>query len=257
MPYTLEFCIFLIVFFIYVTLWARITTILNRGQLGGNRHIRQLSYRIMGRLSLDYAATYSILMSLIYFLGGVIAIIAVFLVYKENIFVYFSMKPEYAGLLVTGALAEISLNSIANGFATNVSRKMGVNIVDEILKIKWIVGISSLPKMGMPLAAALGGFFEEVVFRGVFLIIVLHHYHVDASVAIILSVLLFLYDQIIQLDTLAQVGVIGPSSLIISIIGALMVVQTGSILPAVFAHVAFLVFYISNPWLASNPYRVQ
>ncbi len=257
MPYTLDFWIFLTVFFIYITLWARITAILNGGQLGGNKIIRQLSYQIMGRLSLDYAATYSILMSLIYFLIGVLGILAAFLVYHENIFTYFTLQPGYASLIVTGTLAEISINSISNGFATNFSNKLGINIIDEILRIKWIIGVSSLQKIGMPLAAALGGFFEEVVFRGIFMIVALNQYHVDVSVAIILSVLFFIYDQIIQLDTLAQVGVIGPSSLIISVIGALMVVQTGSILPAVFAHVAFLIFYTSNPWLASNPYRIK
>ncbi len=247
-----DFLIFLIIFFIYVTVWARISTIINGGKLGGSKFIRQLSYRIMVVSNTDYNVTYSSLMALIYYFCAILGIIAALFLYGENIISYFYIDSKYLQFIVLGTLAEISLTNIFNGFFDAAGKKMGINTIDEIRKIKWIIGISFLPKWSMPLAAALGGFFEEIIFRGIFMIVAINQYHIAPWIVIILSVLLFLYDQVIQLDTPAQMCIIGLSSIIISIIGALMVAQTGSVLPAVVAHTSFVIFYASGARIFSN-----
>lgn len=237
---------FLLVFFAYITIWARINTLIEAGHFGIDRILRQLSYRIMGMVGIDYDQVYHLLESSIYYSGGILGILAFNFIYKDNILNYVYLDRIYIGILITGALAEISLTGIINGFWSNFARSSRINIIDEISKIKWILAISSLPKSGMLLAAALGGFLEEIIFRGIFLIVAINYYRMDASVALILSILLFMYDQIIQLDTLAQMYIIGSTSLIISIIGGLMVLYTGSILPAVVAHTSFVIFYMST-----------
>lgn len=247
-----DFLMFLVMFFIYVTVWARISTIINGGRLGGSKFIRHLSYRIMVVANTDYNVTYSSLMALIYYFCAILGIIIAFFLYGENIILYLYIDSKYLHLVIIGTLAEISLTSIFNGFFDATGKKLGINTIDEIRKIKWIIGISFLPKWSMPLAAALGAFFEEIIFRGIFMIVAINQYHVAPWIVMILSVLLFLYDQVIQLDTLAQICIIGLSSIIISVIGALLVVHTGSILPAVIAHTSFVVFYTSGAGLFSN-----
>lgn len=249
MPDQFEFWIFLALFFAYVTVWARIATIINGGQLGGSKYIRQLSYRIMGVLDADYDVTYSSIMAFIYYSVAILGIVVIFLLYNENIIRYLYIDPVYIYFIVIGSLAEISITGIVNGFVSAFAKEAGINTIDEIRKIKWITGISLMPKWSMSLIAAFGGFFEEIIFRGVFMIVAINQYHMAAWIAIVLSVILFLYHQIIQLDTPTQMCIIGSASLIISIIGALMVVYTGSILPAVIAHTSFVIFYTSNAWL--------
>jgi hypothetical protein len=50
----------------------------------------------------------------------------------------------------------------------------------------------------------LGGFFDEIIFRCVFIVVPIDHYQVNAWIVIILSVLFFIYDHIIQLDTVQK-----------------------------------------------------
>lgn len=252
MPDQFEFWIFLAFFLAYVTVWARIASIINGGQLGGSKFIRQLSYRIMGVLDTDYDITYSSIMAFIYYLGAILGILVIFLLYGKNIISYLYIDSGYIYFIVIGSLAEISLTGLINGFFNAFAKEAGINTIDEIRKIKWITGISLMPKWSMSLVAAFGGFFEEIIFRGVFMIVTINQYHIAAWIAIILSVMLFLYHQIIQLDTPTQKCIIGSASVIISVVGALMVVHTGSILPAVLAHTSFVIFYTSNAWIFSN-----
>lgn len=248
----IDFWLFLAIFFAYISLWARINPLINSGRFGGPRVLRRISYRTMGLINIKYNTIEAILGSTIYYSGAILGILALFFVYHENIINYFYIEERYISFVVMGALTEISLTSVINGISISLTNKTAYNITNEISKIKWIEHISHLPGFGMPLASSLGGFFEEIIFRGVFMIIALEHYHIDAYIVIILSALLFIYDQIIQLDTLTQIYIIGPAALVISIVGALMVVHTGSILPAVVAHTSFVIFYMSNPGISSS-----
>jgi membrane protease YdiL (CAAX protease family) len=168
------------------------------------------------------------------------------MLFNINIFNSLYIKSADYDIVILAALAEISITSIANGFTNEMAKMQGIKSIDELRKIRWIVGISFLPGWCMPLVAAMGGFFEEIVFRGVFMQVMIDQYNIALWVTIILSTVLFVYHQIIQLDTPTQKFIIGISSCIISIIGGLTVVYTGSILPAVFAHTSFVIFYTSG-----------
>jgi membrane protease YdiL (CAAX protease family) len=112
--------------------------------------------------------------------------------------------------------------------------------------VPWIKGVRQLPAGLAPLAAALGGMTEELFFRGVLQRILTGRLLVPALVAILIAGILFYFEQLLQVQTAFQAVVIGCSCVAISAIGGLLVVLTGSIWPALFAHASFVLFFMTQ-----------
>ncbi|HLP60471.1 MAG TPA: hypothetical protein VK186_16645, partial [Candidatus Deferrimicrobium sp.] len=75
------------------------------------------------------------------------------------------------------------------------------------------------------------------------LVILVTRLAVSPFLAILLVTFLFLVEQWLQLRTAVQRIMIGFGSFAISLIGGILVIYTGSIIPAAVAHMSFVVFY--------------
>ena len=57
--------------------------------------------------------------------------------------------------------------------------------------------------------------------------------------------MLFLLEQLVQLRTPFQAMIISGSCVAISLVGGLLVLQTGSVIPAALCHASFVIFFMS------------
>jgi membrane protease YdiL (CAAX protease family) len=117
----------------------------------------------------------------------------------------------------------------------------------EVQEIPWIKGLWAFPPRFVPAAAALGGVVEEVFFRGVLLRIMTDLLAVDPPAAVALAGALFCLEQLLQVRTRFQALLIGAGCAAISLVGGLLVVLTGSVVPAVLCHASFVVFHMARP----------
>jgi hypothetical protein len=65
-------------------------------------------------------------------------------------------------------------------------------------------------------------------------------------IAIVVAGTLFVLQQLIQVQTPFQAMVIGSSCVAISLVGGLLVVFSGSILPALISHGSFVLFFMAQ-----------
>lgn len=105
-------------------------------------------------------------------------------------------------------------------------------------------GLRDLPPKAVVVGAALGAMVEELFFRGVLVLILTQKLLVAPWLAVMIAGALFVLEQLVQLRTAFQAMVIGSSCVAISLVGGLLVVATGSVVPAVLCHVSFVVFFI-------------
>jgi hypothetical protein len=87
---------------------------------------------------------------------------------------------------------------------------------------------------------------EEIFFRGIILAILVRELRVNASIGIALVGDLFGFQQLVQLRTWYQAAIIGSSCISISLVGGMLALLTGGVVPAAIAHASFVVFYVSG-----------
>jgi membrane protease YdiL (CAAX protease family) len=141
-------------------------------------------------------------------------------------------------------VGEISLATLVIDLVVKITRTGGPQRFSEIREIPWMKGLEQLPASAVPVAAALGGMVEELVFRGVVMGIMTSH-SVAPAIAIAVAGILFVGQQLLQVRTPFQALVIGCGSAAISLVGGSLVVVTGSVLPAMVAHGSFVLFFMS------------
>ncbi len=107
-------------------------------------------------------------------------------------------------------------------------------------------GVRQLPARAVPLAAALAGSIEEIFFRGVVLRILTEYFMVPPLVALAIAGILFCLEQWIQVRTAFQALVIGCGCVAISTVGGLLVLLTGSVVPAAVCHASFVLFFMTQ-----------
>jgi len=149
-------------------------------------------------------------------------------------------------LAILGAAGEISLTNLLVDLVCRIPGVGGPQRLAEMNDVPWIQGVRQLPAGLAPLAAALGGMTEELFFRGVLQRILTDRLLVPALVAILIAGILFYFEQLLQVQTAFQAVVIGCSCAAISTIGGVLVVLTGSIWPALFAHASFVLFFMTQ-----------
>src|SRR5215469_4890625 len=154
--------------------------------------------------------------------------------------------PGRFALAILGAAGEISLTNLLVDLVCSIPGVGGPQRLAEMNDVPWIQGVRQLPAGLAPLAAALGGMTEELFFRGVVQRILTDRLLAPALVAILIAGILFYFEQLLQVQTAFQAVVIGCSCVAISAIGGLLVVLTGSIWPALFAHASFVLFFMTQ-----------
>jgi hypothetical protein len=165
------------------------------------------------------------------------------------------LRQSYLALAVLGAAGEISLTNLLVDLICRIPGVGGPQRLAEMNDVPWIKGVRQLPVGVAPLAAAMGGVVEELFYRGVMQRILTERFLVNSLVAITIAGLFFYFEQLIQLQTVFQAVVIGCSCVAISTVGGILVVLTGSVVPAVFAHASFVLFFMTQGGEASAGLR--
>jgi membrane protease YdiL (CAAX protease family) len=189
----------------------------------------------------------TLLLSGIYYGLGLLIALAFAAAYGLRPGALFSVRPPHLGLALLGVVGEISLADLLVGLGARfpaVSGPGGPERFAELRQIPWMEGLYALPPAAVPVAAALGGVVEELLFRGVLLAILTGVLGVGPWAAVALSGALFLLEQLLQVRTRFQAMVIGSGCLAISLVGGLLVVVTGSVLPALLCHASFVLFFL-------------
>lgn len=188
----------------------------------------------------------ALLLSAIYYGLGLLAALLFALAFGLHLSVLFSFSSVHLGLAVIGAIGEISLCNLLIEIGCRVTGQGRPEQFAEMNEIPWIAGIRKLPAGTAPAAAAFGGVVEELFFRGVLLRILTDTLLVAPLAAVAIAGALFCFEQLVQVQTAFQVLIITLCCVAISLVGGLLVVLTGSVIPAVLCHASFVVFFMSR-----------
>lgn len=196
----------------------------------------------MGIANHEYAQIHSFLLGLVYIVSFVISALVCSVIYKFNVFSYFPLGSQHIPYLFVGIMAELSLSGLIIACMFMFFPK--INWVNQIENIPWIESIKYVPKgMGF-LIPLVGAFCEEVFFRG-YVYIILRNVFPEIGIVIALSVsaLLFAIQQ--MLNTVNPIQGIGmmAGSIAIGAVGCILIELTNSLLPALIAHEAYVIFY--------------
>ena len=160
----------------------------------------------------------------------------------SNVFLISStINPIY--LIVVGFIGGVTMSIFATNMMLAVNPKM--DIPNNINKVTWIEETLVFPKKIVWLFPFLSASAEEFFFRGAcFLSMLAVGVPVVWAVAVV--TVMFIANQIYLVDNAVQAAVIGAGSLFISIIGCLIVLITGSVLPSMIVHAVYAGFFVSS-----------
>lgn len=125
--------------------------------------------------------------------------------------------------------------------------KSDTNWYRVISEINWVKVSFNLPRkirIIYPTSAAL---FEELFFRcSVFLVLLTKFSWVPLSISMLIVTAMFIVEQVVCTQNVKQAIAMSAGSLAISLAGCLMIVITGSIIPAIICHEMYVVFYLKK-----------
>ena len=211
-----------------------------------SQSFRRLVFFVMGFTRRPTGGVRSILLSVVYYGVGLLAALLFTAASGLDVPFAFSLTAAQAGLLVLGAVGEISLSNILVDLGCRVTGRGGQKQFAELKEIPWIKGLRELPARAAPVFAAMGAAVEELFFRGVLLRILTDKFLVAPLLAVAIAGALFCLQQLLQVRTAFQALVIGCGCVAISLVGGLLVVLTGSVVPAILCHASFVLFFMTD-----------
>ena len=241
MAESLELLIFLAATILAATLWAKSLWYLDER----SSQLQRVVFFLLSYTRRSAEEVRALLLSGVYYGLGLLLALVLAWIWRLPLVPLLQVDPSHVALVVLGVLAEISLAHLLIS-AIFVVRPVPPERFGEMQEIPWIAGLRQLSSLMRPLAAATGGMVEEVVFRGVVLAILLGPLQVPALGAVLLSAALFLFQQLLQVQTAMQRVIVGTGCVVISLIGGLLVVLTDSMIPAVLCHASFVIFFLDR-----------
>jgi hypothetical protein len=242
----------LILFLIIVTVasifWGRIN------RIGYSKFITSIVRFIMKYSKMNAEIIRSYLVWFIYMFVGLVAAVALLLMYRVNLLRYLTLDPRYLALVPLAFLAQNSLTGLMMSVLITAKPKM--DVFSELTSIPWVRYTLIMPgimRVISPLAAAI---FEEVFFRGaVFLVLINNFLHTGAYLSILVCTVLFVVQQVLQTDTLGQGLILLIGSTSVSVVGCIVTLYTGSFLPTLLCHTVYAFFYfqLGTSMPKSNP----
>lgn len=121
----------------------------------------------------------------------------------------------------------------------------GIDIPNNINKVAWIESTMEFPKniaWVFPFSSAC---VEELFFRGACLF-AFTGVGINPYIAMLLVTIMFVFNQVYLVDNKVQAIVIGSGSLFLSILGCFVAGITGTVLPSMFAHALYAVFFFRS-----------
>jgi hypothetical protein len=155
-------------------------------------------------------------------------------------------RPSLTGAALT-ALAVVGASSLT-AFAMSMlyATRPGVDVAGAMSTVRWIQEVLVLPpkwRWVVPMSSAA---LEEYCFRGVVLTGLVGT-GAPAWLAIAVSGTLFTVGQVILTENRLQAFVLAMSSVVLSVVGGLLVIVEGSVLPAIVVHASFAGYYTNLP----------
>lgn len=232
--------IFIGLAFAFSLSWGKLLQILDER----SPFITKLTFRLMEHSGLSFPEMKSVLLSFSYYSWCVLGSTFFASLYGLNLFEMLGFDLRYIPLVFLGIAGEISLSNILISLYLETRRTERSLVFTEISTIPWILGIRRLPPSLVLIVPAISALCEEFFFRGVLMPILLNKLHVLPWIALSLVTCLFILGQLLQVRTIPQAVVICCGSLAISLVGGLLVVHTGSVVPACLCHTSFVVFFM-------------
>jgi membrane protease YdiL (CAAX protease family) len=220
--------------------------------------IRRWVFFAMGYTRRPFSEVRALVLSAIYYALGLLASLLLALAFRLPVSSLISFKASYIALSLLGIVGEISLANLLIDLSVRLTGTAGPERFAEIREIPWMKGLYQLPPAVVPVAAACGGLVEEIFFRGVVLRVMSDRLSAAPMIAIAIAGTLFVFQQLVQVRTAFQALVIGSGCVAISLVGGLLVVLTGSTVPALISHGSFVLFFMSQGGGDSpNPYPAK
>lgn len=180
--------------------------------------------------------------TLIYLLAGAAAVVAVVgwggVPIGETLAWQVGARDLAATVLVAVGAATITAFAMSLVYAV----RPGVDVPGAVAGVGWIREVMALPvrwRWTVPMASA---GVEELYFRGVVLAGLLAH-GAAGWPAVALSGAVFVLGQVVLTEQRLAALVLGVSSVVLSVLCGVLVVVTGSVVPAVLVHASFAGFY--------------
>jgi membrane protease YdiL (CAAX protease family) len=222
-----------------------------------SRVLTKFIFFLMSFARMSFPGIRSVILSFIYFSVGILGIVGFAGIYNLDIYEMFTFNIGFIPLIFLGIIAEISLTIFFVSIYLGTRQDRRVNVHTEIRAIPWINGIGKLPGLLLSPFLVISAFLEEFFFRGVLLLILVKKLPAAVSlppwIALLLVTILFWIEQTVQLRTKTQVVIISCSCFAISLVGGLLVLYTGSIIPAGLSHASFVIFFFGYSGLILNP----
>ncbi|QSB12700.1 CPBP family intramembrane metalloprotease [Natronosporangium hydrolyticum] len=191
---------------------------------------------------LDPRYVFPVVGTAIYLVAGLLAITAVTWWSGLDLWAVVSWRPTLVEVALT---ALVALGAAAStGFAMSLvyAVRPQVDVPGAVAGVGWIREILVLPahwRWVVPMSSAA---VEEFFFRGVFLLGLLAS-GASVPMAVLLSGAVFILGQVVLTERGLAALVLGVSSVVLSVLCGLLVVVTGSVLPAIVVHASFAGFY--------------
>ena len=218
--------------------------------------VRSWVFFAMGYTQRQFSEVRALLLSAIYYALGLLAALLLAIAFRLHLPSLISFAPSHVAWTLLGIVGEISLANLLIDLSVRLTGTGSPERTMELRDIPWMKGIRELPPAAVPFAAAIGGVVEEIFFRGIVLRIMTDRLAIAPMLAVAIAGALFVFQQLVQLQTPFQAMVIGAGCISISLVGGILVVQTGSILPALLSHASFVLFFMSQGNAApANSYR--
>ena len=234
--------IFIISTTLYTVLWGKTIDILVKSKL-----VTKFAKFIMNysRMKLDQIKFYIIWFG--YLFMSLFGTILFSLVYKINLFNIINVNNfKYIAIFsLIGFIVQLSASSMILTVISLIKRD--INWYKVISDINWVKFGNKLPKALKPLYPLSGAFFEEIYFRGcIFLILITKFNFLGITGALIIVAMLFIIQQVINTQSFYQAVSMSIGALCISIVGCILILATGSFLPALICHELYVLFYLRN-----------
>ena len=234
-----DWVLFIIVSAIFTVLWGKVLWFFAEK----SKRFTGIIFRLMSFWRKSFREIQSVILSLVYFSLGILGALVFAGIYDLEIFPLFAFRLWFVPLIFLGIIAGISLSGLLVTLYLGMRQDKRVDPDSEIREIPWIDGIGKLPRLLFTPFLVTSAFLEEFFFRGILLLIVAKKLPVSPWFALAWVTFLFLLEQLLQVRTKTQAAILGCGSFAISLVGGLMVLYTGSIIPAAFSHASFVVFF--------------
>jgi hypothetical protein len=231
---------FLITVLIVCALWGRILWFF----ADHFRSFNSFVFFIMNFTRRGHREIKALLLGAIYYLFGLLAAFALWAAFAFGQQIGFGLSVADVPLIALGVVGQISLSNLLVSLYCELVPGTSARQFDELRSIPWIRGIMDLPPRLAPASAAFGGVVEELFFRGVVLQIMVQELRMPAFFAVAATGALFLFQQMLQVQTRFQAVLIGAGCIAISLVGGILIMCSASVVPALLCHASFVVFYL-------------